>query len=208
MTVKMHPRHIFRRRRGGDRGDGQRAIGARALAHAGEDADQKGDRHHRHHDPEHQHAGGAERREELRRDRRLEFGRAAEIALQDAADNRVRTVRCRRRSAAPPCRSRDRCWAASGRRPATGRSGRRSSGGSRSLPASSRCCSSEVRMSSWLIDSLRRLGSRLTMKKTTSVRHSMVSAMVPRRRATKASIARPLPFGLGSSDQVATRTPS
>jgi len=58
-------------------------------------------------------------------------------------------------------------------------------------------CSSEERMSSWLIDSLRRFGSRLTMKKTTSVRHSIVSAMVPSRRTTKASIDPPAASGWG-----------
>ena len=44
------------------------------------------------HHPEHQDAGGAERRKQLRRDRRLELGRAAEIALQDAGECRLDRV--------------------------------------------------------------------------------------------------------------------
>ena len=63
----------------------KRAVGARALPHAGQDADEQRDRHHGDHHPEHQLAGGAERREQLVGHLGLELGRAAEIALQDAA---------------------------------------------------------------------------------------------------------------------------
>src|SRR5690606_33242805 len=49
-------------------------------------------------------------------------------------------------------------------------------------------------MSSWLIASFRRVGSRLMRKNTTSVRHSMVSAMTPRRRMMKLSTVSPPPF--------------
>src|SRR5262245_17115307 len=40
--------------------------------------------------------------------------------------------------------------------------------------------------------SLRRFGSRLTKKKTTKLRHSIVSSMTPRRRRMNASMPAPL----------------
>ena len=49
-------------------------------------------------------------------------------------------------------------------------------------------------MSIWLSASLVRFGSRLTMKKTTSVRQTMVRAMPPRRLSMNVSTL-PLPSG-------------
>ena len=90
------------------------------------------DRHHRHHHPEHQDAGGAAAPGTASAATlRLELGRAAEIALQDARKGRHRRLVAEREARRRPARSRDRCSAASARRRATGRSGRRSSGGSR-----------------------------------------------------------------------------
>ena len=179
-----HARDVFRRRGGAD-GDGrERAVLQRALAHAGEHAEQ-----------------------------RAPTGPSPPSPRTSAspvsAEPRPEHLGDRARGTGSRCRSRP-----APRRPATRRSAPAAGGCSRSGRARPRPAASVMRLPFCSLASLTRFGLRLTSANTISVRQSAVSTITPSRLSRNASIAglrgsaRPAAAGPGQGAQASSQVVS